>query len=173
MGKRNGKALQTLEGICNFYFETGTEGGYWAFQDERYIQKNVPRGYCKNCGLYLREQEGALRVERIYPVDEAFLRSGELTERPDCPNNKHEEEFGDVWDYDGLHILADGDQLTIYNPQKRDEVVWSGLIELLRHPLFTETASEYWIHFDQKGIERDVWAKYFFEEYPARLVMKR
>lgn len=28
-----------------------------------------------------------------------------------------------------------------------------------------------WIHADQKGIEREVWAEYFFEKYPAKLCL--
>ncbi len=28
---------ETLHGVCYFHSETGTEGGYWAFQDENFI----------------------------------------------------------------------------------------------------------------------------------------
>lgn len=30
----------TLSGVSHFYFATGTEGGYWAFQNEIFIQKD-------------------------------------------------------------------------------------------------------------------------------------
>ena len=120
MNNNNNDFLEnTLKGILHFFFETGTEGGDWAFQDSGYIQENIPRGYCKNCGIYLREQSGALKIQRVTPIDEEFLRelqlTGKITERPDCSNNDHEEEIGDLWDYQGLHILENGDNLTIYD----------------------------------------------------------
>ena len=31
-----------LKGVCFFYSETGTEGGYWAFQDECFIKPAGP-----------------------------------------------------------------------------------------------------------------------------------
>ncbi len=104
----------SLEGILHLHSETGTEGGYWAFQDSLFIS-------------------------------------------------------GEDWSYEGLHILKDGDQLTIYHPDNKNEV-WSGVIALKQHPLFTEDARGLWIHADQIGIDRDVWAEYFFKEYPAKLV---
>jgi len=107
---------ETLEGVLFFHSETGTEGGYWAFQDSRHIQEN-----------------------------------------------------GASWSYEGLHILENGDHLTIYHPDEGKEV-WSGVINLKQYPLFTEDASGLWIHEEQIGIGRDVWAEYFFQEYPAKLI---
>jgi hypothetical protein len=162
-----------LEGVLFLHSETGTEGGYWAFQDSRYIQENVPRGYCKNCGIYIKEQSGPLKVQRVTVLDEEMMReyerTGKIKEKLDCANGEHEEEIGDSWSYEGLHILQDGDHLTIYHPGNNREV-WSGVINLKQHDLFTEYASGMWIHADQIGIERDVWAEYFFKEYPAKLI---
>ncbi len=31
-----------LEGVCHFWSETGTEGGYWAFQNAKYIFASTP-----------------------------------------------------------------------------------------------------------------------------------
>lgn len=31
------KRSVVLEGVCHFWSETGTEGGYWAFQDKKHI----------------------------------------------------------------------------------------------------------------------------------------
>jgi hypothetical protein len=109
---------QTLEGILHLFSETGTEGGFWAFQDSNYISQD----------------------------------------------NKS-------WSYDGLHILKDGDQLTIYNPQNNQEI-WSGNIDLIPYKPFKETAGQFWIHADQKNIERETWAEYFFKEYKAKLIKK-
>lgn len=36
-GKPKNKEVLPLQGILVFYCETGTEGGYWAFQDEQFI----------------------------------------------------------------------------------------------------------------------------------------
>jgi hypothetical protein len=105
-----------LKGLCFFHSETGTEGGYWAFQDSRHIS---PKG---------------------------------------------------DWSYEGLHVLRDGDRLTIFSLAKPDEIVWSGVIKLLEHPLFTEDAFGLWVHADQVGVDRDVWARWFYAEYPAELI---
>lgn len=104
-----------LKGVCYFYSETGTEGGYWAFQDNKYIS---PQG----------------------------------------------------WSYKGLHILKNGDQLTIFSPDNPTQVVWSGTISLYQLPLFTEDAFGLWIHADQEGVARKIWSTYFFKEYPAELI---
>lgn len=110
-----------LKGVLHLWSETGTEGGYWAFQDERFIEP---------------------------PTD-------------DYPYAK--------WSYDGLHVLENGDELTIYHPET-NKVVWQGQIDLQQHPLFTEYTTEgFWIHADQKNISREDWSKFFLREYPARL----
>jgi len=137
---------QVLDGVLTFFSETGTEGGLWAFQDSQHMQKNVPKGYCKKCGIYLRDSQ------------------------PACLDGDHEELIGDAWSYDGLHILKNGDELTIYDPD--DEEVWSGVINLQQYPVFTEHVNNFWLHADQIGVERDVWAEYFFERYSAKLVLK-
>ena len=73
------------------------------------------------------------------------------------------------WSYEGLHVLENGDQLTIFS-KDHGGVVWSGVIRLKQHPLFTESARGMWIHTDQEGIDRNVWARWFMEGYPATLV---
>ena len=106
---------KALRGVCFFFSETGTEGGYWAFQDSAYI--------------------------------------------------KSPEE----WSYDGLHVLKNGDRLTIFSPDDSGRVVWSGVIALQLFPLFSESASGLWIHANQQGADRAKWAEYFFKQYPAEL----
>lgn len=170
MSKKGGEPTDALNGVCCFHSETGTEGGYWAFQETRYIRKNVSRGYCKKCGKWLRKQDGAIQLKRVYLMDEEFQRTGKLTERPDCPDNAHEEEIGEAWDYRGLHVLEDGDRLTIYSKDNPNEIVWSGVVKLRQYPFFTEDASGFWIHADQDGVDRETWAQWFFEEHPATLI---
>src|SRR3989344_1541964 len=104
-----------LRGVCFFHSETGTEGGYWAFQDGEHI---------------ISPQKGS---------------------------------------YEGLHILENGDRLTIFSPDNPTQVVWFGVISLRQYPPFTENVFGYWIHADQEGVDREVWATYFFKEYPAEL----
>ena len=110
--------VSALRGVCHLYSETGTEGGYWAFQDERYISAD-----------------------------------------------------GTSWSYMGMHVLKNGDSLKIFQKESPATVVWSGIISLKNLPLFSEDASGFWIHADQDGIDREVWARYFLEEYPAELIL--
>lgn len=161
-----------LKGICHFFSETGTEGGDWAFQDERYIQKDVAHGWCKKCGKVLMPQSGPLQLVRVEQItEETVMRDGKIVERPDCPDNAHEENIGESWSYEGLHCLENGDRLTIYSKDNPAEVVWAGVIKLKQYSLFTEHAFGFWIHADQKGMEREVWAKWFLEGNPAMLII--
>ena len=108
-----------LPGLLHFWSETGTEGGYWAFQDERFIDAS----------------------SRDWP-------------------------FG-RWRYEGLWVLKDGDELTIFDKFNPAQEVWRGAIRLREHPLFTESIGGLWIHADQEGLPRDMWAKWFMSGYPA------
>ncbi|OGL73682.1 hypothetical protein A3C96_01370 [Candidatus Uhrbacteria bacterium RIFCSPHIGHO2_02_FULL_60_10] len=119
---RKKKQANELVGVCYFHSETGTEGGYWAFQDSRFIS-------------------------------------------PPAPGSQHEQ-----WSYQGLHVLEDGDRLTILSPDDRSRVVWTGVIKLRQLGLFKEDAGGLWIHADQEGVDRKIWSRYFFKEYPAKLV---
>ena len=74
--------------------------------------------------------------------------------------------------YEGLHVLADGDELQIFDPTDPTKVVWSGAIALTLHPLFTVDVFGWWIHADQRGIDRIAWAEFFFKEYPAEVTPK-
>lgn len=160
-----------LRGACCFHSETGTEGGCWAFQDGQFITKGVPKPYCKKCGKYLGPQQYEnLKVTKVLPVTEEVLVG---KEPPECPEGQHEREVGDSWSSEGLHILENGDQLTIYSPDNPTQVVWSGTISLRQYPLFTEDAFELWIHADQAGIDRKTWATYFLKKYPAELIRIR
>ena len=111
-----------IHGVLLLHSETGTEGGYWAFQDKRFIT-------------------------------------------PAKPGEGH-----DQWSYQGLHILEDGDKLTIYSDEKKSSILWEGVIQLKSLGLFNESAFGWWIHSDQKEIDRKTWAKWFFEERPAQLI---
>ncbi len=78
----------------------------------------------------------------------------------------------DNWSYAGLHILEDGDQLTIFSKENPAEIVWAGKISLIEHDFFTQTVGphKFWIHADQNGVDRETWGKWFLENYPAELI---
>lgn len=157
-----------LKGVCTFHSETGTEGGYWAFQDGQFITKNVLQSYCRKCGkCFDLQQNENLQVVKVLPLTEEVLAG---KEPPECPEGQHEREIGDSWSYEGLHILENGDQLTIFSPDNPAQIVWFGTISLRQHPLFTEDVFGRWIHADQESIDRETWATYFLKEYPAELI---
>ncbi len=164
------REMGPLRGVCNFFSETGTEGGLWAFADDRFRTMNVPIGYCKKCGNPMR---GGVPGVLVTPELFEMVKNGKKNPKvPKCTHNACEEFICDVWDREGLHILRAGDKLTIYSKENPSEVVWSGIVEQKWHQPFTEaTALGLWINSDQVGVEREMWAKWFLEEYPATLIL--
>ncbi len=204
---------KTLKGQLNFYSETGTEGGYWAFQDETFTHLFPPNQWrCPRCGRvwdkdrvpeepkpsfsywrdgwtedgttymggYFGKDEPHPELPLCRPGDEDSLDCRWNAERNatslDCYENGHAEwqspaeRWPDgIWSYEGLHVLNDGDHLTIWD-EDRTEQVWDGVIDLCEHDLFTEGAGGMWIHADQKGIPREMWSEWFFRGLPADLV---
>jgi hypothetical protein len=113
---------KTLLGVCYFHFETGTEGGYWAFQDAHYIYQDATLGT-------------------------QFLP-------------------------EGLHLLENGNELIIFDLENPSEIVWQGVIALHIFEPFSKEICGCWIHAEQIGAPRLLWAKWFFNEYPAQLTIK-
>jgi len=103
-----------FRGIAYFFSETGSEGGSWAFMDERFTNQKT-------------------------------------------------------WDYAGLHVLHDGDKLTIFDKENPDNVLWQGVIELTEQTNFEEDVFGYWIHNTQKGTDKEQWGRWFINENPAEL----
>ncbi|MBI1968800.1 hypothetical protein HYS49_02720 [Candidatus Woesearchaeota archaeon] len=177
MAETNGASKTlTLEGVCIFHSETGTEGGFWAFEDARFNTPNTTQYACKRCSTLWDKKRNPsgprpLSQSSLEDLAGALKELGRSLPSP-CSPGEHDFELWPPFfsSYEGLHVLEDGDHLTIYNPKNRDEVVWSGTIALQPYHLFTESAFGWWIHADQRGIDRNAWAKYFFEEYPAKLL---
>jgi hypothetical protein len=163
-------SMQELIGVTEFYSETGTEGGYWAFQDERFIKPNTTRFWCKHCYLNWTKNTES---------EEDVLRKGEerrvsASGMPYCERIKHD--FVPIspedWSYEGLYLLKNDDYLTIFDREKT-KVLWSGTIHLKHYPPFQEDAFGWRIHDDQIGVDREVWAKWFMEKHPAKLITKQ
>ena len=113
------KKPKTFEGVCHLWSETGTEGGYWALQDSKFIKK----------------------------VDDK-----------------------EKWSYDGLHVLKDGDWLTIFNKENPKLVAWAGIISLKPRTSFETNVRGWRVHSTPINCDQEKWAEYFFEEYPAELI---
>ncbi|MEX2145176.1 MAG: hypothetical protein WD712_02255 [Candidatus Spechtbacterales bacterium] len=173
--KRHGNPLI---GVLHFFSETGSEGGYWAFQDNQFITENTTIFCCSKCFAYWdksADSDSPLTVTHAYPLEIVIEMEEKGTTYEDCPPDEHiwEPVSPDIWSYEGLHVLENDDTLIIYDKQNPDDIVWQGDISLREYDLFTEHAFGMWIHADQRGVDRETWAMWFFEEYPAKLMKAR
>jgi hypothetical protein len=77
------------------------------------------------------------------------------------------------WSYEGLHILEEGDYLTIYHPADPDEIIWEGMISatgvLLNKLGFISALN----HPKNLDINSKKWERFFAKNYPAILVPKQ
>jgi 3-dehydroquinate dehydratase len=166
MSKQSTDPRTTVQGKLTFHSETGTEGGHWAIQDRRYIKENVTRYSCTKCGIaWDSEKQTQQDVIEYVKNSSSSLLEG-------CRGCVHDFKLSppELWSYEGLHVLKNGDFLKIYSKDNSKKTIWSGIILLHDHPLFTEHVNGMWMNTDQVGVNRDVWAKWFFEEYPAELM---
>ena len=176
-----------LEGVCHYYMEIESGNSPWAFQDARFIQKNVPRGYCEKCGVYIRHRSEVLktRTELVREARRIFWRnfwlnfkkigrmiwSAEKAADDDdkyvyniCPVDGHTENIGDAWGYAGNYLLKEGDQLTIYGNEQRTIIVFAGKIRLREHSKYSGA----W----QEGVAPEIWGDWFLNQYPATLIVE-
>lgn len=113
------EAVREIHGQLFAWFETGTEGIYWAVVDD--------------------EKKG----------------------------------------YDGLHVLENGNVLTVFNKENKKKILFQGTIALeydrLRRALqynpeyFQQCVLGYWVHGLQKDVDPEKWAHMFFDEHRAVL----
>src|SRR3989339_1130112 len=129
---------RVLHGFIQFWSETETEGGYWAFFHKRRALTKIPQGHCQTCGLFVQN----ITTEKLKPCSNG---------QPHC-----EETSLAILDHAWIHVLKNGDQLTIYD-KDGTKIVWEGTIELIPYPIFSQQAYDQWIHADQTGIERETW----------------
>jgi hypothetical protein len=165
-----------LSGYLVFDSETGSEGGWWAFQDERFIGLPDATLRCEHCGIFPDTAvSGPLRTIRSVPL-------GDLGPGPDfaMPPTCDQEDpprphvFGPaypagVWSYYGLHGLGNGDRLTINDRDDPARVLWSGQIQLGRTSNFRQSIRGLWIHNRQRGVDQETWLDWFAQGLPAQL----
>lgn len=54
-----------MKGVCFFHSETGTEGGFWAFQDEKFMEPPSPKnpaGKWSYDGMYILQNGDQLAI---------------------------------------------------------------------------------------------------------------
>lgn len=174
----NHETSNTHKGFLMFFSETGTEGGFWAFQDEdERFRVRDDSEVCSHCG-YLRDYvenahpEARLEEMQVIPLRDAIANKvpepclpSDHKWKPQFPNGR--------WDSKGFHVLKNGDELTIYDKEDLEKVVWEGVISLTPFTVGKEQAFGMWIHNDQQGMDRETWAKWFMDMNPAKLVSKQ
>ena len=70
---------------------------------------------------------------------------------------EHISEGGERWFFEGLHLLEEGDHLTIYSKKDPSKVVWEGTVSQRQ----------------LRRINRKTrWARWFLKEYPAKLATR-
>ncbi len=72
--------------------------------------------------------------------------------------SKHIHPPPDTWDFAGLHVLKDGDRLTIFDKRDKRRIVWSGFISLWQNRRGRSR---------QRGVNHKRWSRWFTKEYPA------
>lgn len=200
-----------ITGVLHFYSETGTEGGHWAVQDERFM--NLPTGNnttCTHCGRYWdkdkypdepkpsftyfvrtkADPEGhyagfdspqalptTFRDEPEGSMNDVWTKKSNAKSLTCYQRGRHlgwREDLGGTWSYEGLHVLKDGDRLTIFAKSRPDQQLWYGVIKLNHKPLFSDDIGGLWIHATQEGFEtvkeREAWMRMFLMELPCKLV---
>jgi hypothetical protein len=168
-----------ISGVLELFSETGTEGGYWALQDERHITPNTTQFRCTKCMKFwdkTKRPDGPPKGVGLNDGVVVVNPDGSITSHTPTPCLEDEHDFQPSppkwWSHEGLHILENGDHLTIFDKVDPTKIVWEGVIRLKQHKPFTEHANGMWIHADQKGVDRDAWSEVFFGGYPAQLIEK-
>lgn len=144
----------TYHGVLHFFSETGTEGGAWAFQDKEFMGLDSPNHFrCTRCShvwdkdhekeppkpSFTYWKDDHYRFSDHYQpdgdlgpgeFDQEFTRQNNEAARQ-CAEDGHaawEKMYPDgMWSYEGLHVLNDGDELTV---QDGDKVLFQGTVKL-------------------------------------------
>ncbi len=158
---------KTMKGVLDLYWETGTEGAYWVFEDDAYLSTRIETK-CRKCGRWWNPEKPEFEPDGDKPIENTglIMRS--------CKKGEHD--VGPVEvptrDYEGLHILKTGDRLTVYSKDDPSHVLWEGNVQLTPFTVYKDTWGAYWIHNKPKNIDIDVWGRYFLDGHPAQLIIK-
>ncbi|HEY0010313.1 MAG TPA: hypothetical protein VGB97_00160 [Candidatus Paceibacterota bacterium] len=155
-----------LTGVLHVHAETGSEGGFWAFQDDRFITENTTRFTCKQCHLYWDKS-----AETEEQVLEKAAKHGSEKQRT-C-----EHQFEVVspmnWSYEGQRILATGDRLKIFSKDDPACVIWEGEVNVKNqdtaHYDKSGDFAGYGMHAEPVDLPEE-WPEWFSGGYRAELV---
>ncbi len=171
--------MATLQGVLELHSETGTEGGRWAFQDAAHISLEPASAVFGHGEAVYDPATGrlgrAIKAQRPDGSRAASIEPGAViyveVEWTDHTTDTRlmSDLLTECWSHDGLHVLKNGNQLTIYDPGDITQVLWSGTIQLQPYEPFTQHAYGFWIRTDQLGVDRQTWARWFLDHYPAQL----
>lgn len=159
----NTKEPVTFRGVCNLYFETGTEGCHWALQDERFMGIPDPTTFaCKNCGRIWDKKRDKRMPKRTFATE--------------CKTAKEHNwallNPEGVWAYEGLHVLQDGDTFTVFDNDDPSKTLWSGRVSLRQRKSYHEfVVDERIMHAVPVNVPVHEWKVWFFAEYHAELTL--
>ncbi len=129
------------KGRLNFHSETGTEGGWYAWQDNAFIW--TKDNHCPTHG------------QTKYAQPPGYY----------CPAEQSKQ--GECWSYDGLRYLNNGDHLKVF---VGGEVLWEGDVLLnARTDVYVNPDAEvygFWVNQEpdpSMGVDRLDWARWFFD----------
>ncbi len=148
-----------LSGVCHYMHADVSEwGASWTFQDERYMGIRADHYVrCSLCDLDWNKQ-----TQLVPPVPAC-------SKQQLCTHNWVLDYPEGRWMPEGSYILNEGDQLTIFSKEDR-KVLWSGKIKYTpKHqhgPHLQAGALCY-----QAGVDRNKWQEWFYDQYPAELVL--
>lgn len=153
-----------LTGTLQFHSETGTEGGYWAFQDGRGVHyaEDLVDDKCPWGEDYPMQLDGETEITYACPANPRYWRGS------DCPPERMAHAT-----YYGLVMLDSGDHLTVYDKNDMTHVIFDGPVRLEQQDPYAPTsdsAGGLAIHSTPVGQDTDAWAEMFFNEHPAVLV---
>lgn len=127
------------KGRLNFHSETGTEGGWYTYQEDAWIFTKDRR--CDSCG------------QTKYAQPPGYYCPAEQTTQGEC------------WSYSGLKYLDNGDHLKVF---VGGEVLWEGEVQLVpRNDVYVNDKAEVyglWVNQEpdpSMGVDRLDWAQWF------------
>ena len=163
-------------GVLHIHSETGTEGGWYAFQDAAHIRTLAPEEqsyFCVVCGAARTSDErGDIQVASSLPVTQEMVEAvlgGEGWTAPEpCEVHRFASSGEMRWSYDGLKLLQNGDRLEVRDPDS-GETLWVGVVALEPVAWGKETAGSLWVRQLPENVEREQWQEWFLGRYPATL----